>query len=102
MYADKKEAEENAIKKVFNCYQRAHQNTLENYPTFLILLGLGGIEYPEIAAISGVLWLIGRYLYAQGYYTGDPAKRMRGSVAYLGLFTLLGLSIKTSWDLYWS
>ncbi|CAN0068238.1 unnamed protein product, partial [Ectocarpus sp. 12 AP-2014] len=36
MYAEQSDA--NAV--VFNCYQRAHQNVLENYPSFLLLLGL--------------------------------------------------------------
>ncbi|XP_022294415.2 glutathione S-transferase 3, mitochondrial-like [Crassostrea virginica] len=77
----------------FNCVQRAHQNTLENYPSYLLLQVLSGLFAPKLAALSGLIWCAGRIAYAQGYYTGDPAKRMRGAFAYIGLLTMLVCSI---------
>jgi len=79
---------------LFNCYQRAHQNTMENYPQFLAVLLLGGLEMPIFTAIGGVVWILGRISYAKGYYTGEPKNRMRGGYAYLGLLMMLGASIK--------
>ncbi|XP_045596758.1 glutathione S-transferase 3, mitochondrial-like [Procambarus clarkii] len=73
----------------FNCYQRAHQNTLENYPQFLFLLLLGGLYNPIVSATGGAVWCIGRIVYALGYYTGDPKNRVKGSFAYFGLFAML-------------
>lgn len=78
--------------QLFNCYQRAHQNTLENYPTFLMLLFTGGLQYPIPSALAGALWIASRVAYSKGYYTGDPKKRMQGSFGYFGLIALLGAS----------
>lgn len=78
----------------FNCVQRAHQNTLESYPYFLVLLFLAGLEMPCLSALAGVVYLAGRVVYALGYYTGDPKNRSRGAFSYFGLLTLLGLTIK--------
>ncbi|KEP61577.1 UNVERIFIED_CONTAM: MAPEG family protein [Hammondia hammondi] len=71
--------------EVFNCYQRAHLNTLESYPIFLALLCLGGLQYPSACAIGGFIFLLGRLFYAFGYYTGQPEKRMWGSFGAVGL-----------------
>lgn len=77
----------------FNCIQRAHQNTLENYPQFLLLLFVGGLQYPKISAGAGLLYLLGRIAFARGYYTGEPDKRKYGSFGYIGLLTLLGNTV---------
>jgi len=79
---------------LFNCIQRAHQNTLENYPQFLFLLLVGGLEWPLVCAGAGAVYMASRIAYAQGYYTGDPKKRMRGGFGYLGLFALLGATVR--------
>ena len=80
---------------VFNCYQRAHQNTLENYPQFLILLVFGGLSHPVAASVLGAIWIVSRFFYAYGYYTGEPKNRSRGFFGYIGLFGLIGLSAWT-------
>lgn len=79
---------------LFNCYQRAHQNTLENYCQFLTCLFLGGLEMPIFTSIGGLIWILGRISYARGYYTGDPKNRMKGSYGYIGLLMILGATIK--------
>jgi len=78
----------------FNCYQRAHQNTLEGYPTFLFLLFLGGLEMPVFSALAGLVFILGRISYATGYYTGDPKNRMRGGYGMIGILALLIATVK--------
>ena len=99
MYAEKSECETDPQKKLFNCYQRAHQNTLENYPGFIILLGISSINYPNLSALGGLIWIIGKYFYATGYYTGNPSLRNRGSFSYIGLLLMLGCSIMTCYEI---
>ncbi|KAF2363001.1 Membrane-associated eicosanoid/glutathione metabolism (MAPEG) protein [Trinorchestia longiramus] len=70
MYSDKN--------NLFNCYQRAHQNTLEFYPTFLCLLVLGGLYDGCMSSLAGGVWIASRIMYALGYYSGDPSKRLPG------------------------
>ncbi|CAG7821263.1 unnamed protein product [Allacma fusca] len=78
----------------FNCYQRAHQNTLENYPQFLVLLLLAGIEMPCVSALAGLVFIAGRVVYALGYQTGEPIKRARGNFAMMGMLVLLLINMK--------
>ena len=49
------------IIKEFNCVQRAHQNTLENLPTFFFLLATAGVGYPKYATATGLVWVVARY-----------------------------------------
>jgi len=78
----------------FNCVQRAHQNTLENYPQFLLALLIGGLEMPYFCTFGGCIWIMGRICYARGYYTGDPHKRARGSFAMLGMVMCLAATTR--------
>lgn len=96
-YASNEEAKRDPAANAFNCAQRAHGNYLEQLPNFLILLGVSGIRYPVYAAVAGAVWLAGRVAYTVGYSTGDPSKRQRGVFAYLGLFSLLGMSLVSTY-----
>lgn len=74
---------------IFNCTQRSHQNTLETLPLALMCQALMGLKFPIVASVMGFLWVIGRIIYANGYSSGDPAKRIPGSaisgIVYLAL-----------------
>ena len=57
---------------------RAHYNTLEWLPLFLVPMWLFAIYWSDlIAAIAGLVWIAGRIIYQIGYVS-DPAKRAPG------------------------
>ena len=57
---------------------RAHYNTLEWLPLFLVSMWLFAIYWNDlVAAAVGVVWIIGRILYQTGYVR-DPSKRELG------------------------
>jgi hypothetical protein len=49
MYADKKD---NKDADAFNCVQRAHQNTLENMPHFIMFLLLAGLQVSSLPHLT--------------------------------------------------
>lgn len=62
----------------YECYVRAHQNTLEHLALFLPGLWLFAFAVsPYWAAGIGAVWPVARLWYALGYYSA-PAKRVRG------------------------
>jgi uncharacterized membrane protein YecN with MAPEG domain len=57
---------------------RVQSNTLEWLPIFLTGLWLFAIYWNELVAAGlGVVWILGRFLYATGYMS-DPGKRSTG------------------------
>lgn len=57
---------------------RAHYNTLEWLPLFLVPLWLFAIYWNDmVAAGVGLVWIAGRILYQRGY-VADPGKRGQG------------------------
>ncbi|KAI0756369.1 Alpha/Beta hydrolase protein [Daedaleopsis nitida] len=74
LYAERAEAEASLAARVFNCMQRAHQNTLEQIPVILSGTLIGGMTYPIAAAALCGTWVFTRVLYTIGYSTGDPEK----------------------------
>lgn len=57
---------------------RVQANTLEWLPIFLPALWLFAIYWNDLVAAGlGVVWIVGRILYATGY-VADPAKRETG------------------------
>jgi len=78
MYAEKAEAEASAAARVFNCTQRAHQNTLESLPNILFSTAFLGLFYPRVASVACTIWTVGRVMYTTGYSTGEPNNRRFG------------------------
>jgi glutathione S-transferase len=80
---------------------RVQGNTLEQLVPFLAALWLAAaFSLPWIAAGLGVLWLIGRVLYALGYLK-DPSKRelgfVVGSIATVALMIAALVGIVMRW-----
>jgi glutathione S-transferase len=64
----------------FQSAQRVQANTLEQMPLVLVPLWLcGHFLGDRWAAAGGLLWCVGRILYALGYYR-DPSKRELGFI----------------------
>nr|XP_046269604.1 microsomal glutathione S-transferase 3-like [Scatophagus argus] len=91
MYSDKEH--------IFNCIQRAHQNTVEVYALWLVFHTIAALVYPLSASVLGVIWVTSRFSYAWGYYTGDPAKRMNGGYGNIGHYGAIILSIAVALQL---
>eukprot|EP00892_Ulva_mutabilis_P005413 jgi/Ulvmu1/3243/UM150_0016.1 len=89
LYANKDNCPKEEDAKAFNCIQRGHQNSLEFQPIILVLLVCAGLKHPLVAAVGGVVALVGRVVYFTGYSTGVPKNRMRGlQITILGVLTL--------------
>lgn len=77
---------------LFERHHRVHQNTLENLVIFLPGLWLFAtyVSAP-IAALLGVVFIVGRAVYARGYVR-DPAERRTGVMLSfpIGLILLVG------------
>ena len=57
---------------------RAHYNTLEWLPLFLVPMWLFAIYWSDlVAALVGLVWIVGRIVYQMGY-EADPKKREAG------------------------
>ncbi len=68
---------------------RVQANTLEWLPVFLVGLWLFALYWNDlVAAALGVVWIVGRILYALGY-VADPAKRELGFVVQAAASAIL-------------
>lgn len=83
---------ENKYPSEFNCIQRAHQSSLEWNTSFLLFLFVAGWSAPLSASLAGMIYNVGRYFHAKGYYEGSAHKGLWGLFA---LFYLVGASAYT-------
>ena len=85
---------------MFNCAQRAHQNTLEGLPIVNMMMLTSATVFPRAAAICGAIWCLGRFLYIHGYSTKGPSGRtLGGAVGHLGDFPLVIMTFMAAWKL---
>jgi uncharacterized membrane protein YecN with MAPEG domain len=80
---------------------RVQANTLEWLPVFLVSMWLFALYWNDrVAAALGVVWIVGRIVYAFGY-VADPLKRAPGFLiqALACLVLLLGALGRVIWSL---
>ena len=84
----------------FNSVQRAHQNTLESYAVNMFQMALNGLVYPQLSALFGALWVVGRVIYGAGYAAFGPSGRMVGfGIGALGSVPPIFVSFKIAYDM---
>jgi glutathione S-transferase len=80
----------------FECAYRVQVNTLEQIVVFLPLLWLSNayfMMYPMLTGALGLVWIVGRIMYATGYSAENPGGRSTGFL--ISLIATLGLLITT-------
>jgi len=78
---------------LFNCVQRAHQHYLESLPMIYSHLYLASRSFPVLSTLSLLLFLLGRYVSARGYQSGDVQQKDKGNFGAPGVILLLGLAV---------
>merc|ERR1712113_221834 len=77
----------------------AHQNTLESWSMVMVTMLATGLVYPTAAAVSGLIWVLGRFVYGFGYALGNPSFRMPGGLlSHLGDFPLMIMAMKIAYS----
>ena len=78
----------------FECANRAHMNTIEGAMMFVPNLWIAAIWFGGIApAIAGLVWVVGRVVYMQGYMAA-PEKRSTGfGIQMLALLAVVVMAI---------
>ncbi|KAI0073935.1 membrane-associated proteins in eicosanoid and glutathione metabolism [Panus rudis PR-1116 ss-1] len=97
LYAEKAEADANKNAYLFNCTQRAHQNTLEYLPAILVSTVVTATKWPILAAAFCGSWVFARIIYTQGYSTGGPDKRNKFNAARLGGLSAMALVLSATY-----
>jgi glutathione S-transferase len=84
--------EKSKDKLKFDMVQRAHLNFVENYPQFYAIVYFALQFAPKLTTICGTIFLLGRIVFALGYYSGDAGNKNQGAFGYmLGIFPVYGL-----------
>ncbi|KAI0089309.1 hypothetical protein BDY19DRAFT_137048 [Irpex rosettiformis] len=100
-YAEKSEAAASKDAMIFNCAQRAHQNTLEVLPQIYVSTLLVGLKYPILAASLCGFWTFSRVFYTLGYSSGIPKKvcdqTSLASLVTSGRFSACYLEVRAMW-----
>jgi len=68
---------------------RVHYNSLEGTPFFYVTLFICGFYWAELAAIAGVVYIIGRALYCRGYLASVEQRMLGGIVTHIAELPLL-------------
>ena len=76
----------------YNAVQRAHQNAVESLPQAIGLMIVGSFGFPAVTGILGLLWIIGRIVYAAGYAIRPKARILGGVIAGISLWSLVFLN----------
>lgn len=75
---------------------RVQMNTLEQLPIFLIALWISTTYFTRLAwlpAAIGVVWVIGRFLYMQGYVAAANKRGLGFAIAGLAEIALIILAV---------
>ncbi|KAF9021025.1 membrane-associated proteins in eicosanoid and glutathione metabolism [Hymenopellis radicata] len=98
LYAEKAEAEASRDAYIFNCAQRAHQNTLEVITPVITATILTSVYYPIAAAVGCGLFVVGRAFYTKGYLAGPDSRVKKGG--FIGSLSSGGLLLGSALSLY--